>query len=100
MSVVDRDLRRHALRLLARTPDGQEHSRVLYNELLDLGYMITWSQFDALLLYLDRSGCVSVGFLRPEIDRSRSVRITQRGIDIVEGTVQEPGIMAPSQGEI
>ncbi len=95
-SVEAREIRRHALRLLAKTPDGQENTRVIYQQLLDLAYRLVWNEFDELITYLVRAGCVEQRWLQPEIDRMRVLTITQRGIDIVQGTVQDPGIMPPA----
>lgn len=100
MGQDDRELRRHALRFLKSAPEGEQNSRILYMELLDYGHRITWREFDQMVLYLERAECVTVRYVRPEIDRTRILRLTQRGLDVVEGTVQNPGIMPPAQAEI
>lgn len=100
VNVEERELRRHALRFVRVTPDGAENSRVLYNQLVDYGHRITWPEFDRLVVYLERSGYITTQFLRPEIDRTRIITVTQLGIDVVEGTVRHPGVLPPTQGEI
>lgn len=99
-SAEDRELRRHALRYIARTEDGKQVSRILYMQLVDYGHRLTWMEFDRLIAYLERAGLVTVSWLQPEIDRSRVLTITQRGYDVVDGTVVEPGVMPPARGEI
>lgn len=94
-SAEDRELRRHALRFLAAEPDGQQNSRVLFQQLLDYGHRITWREFDRIVLYLKAGGFVAVQDLEPEISAVRVITITKAGLDIVEGTVADPGILAP-----
>jgi hypothetical protein len=67
---------------------------------VDYGHRITWIEFDRLLVYLERAGYLTARFLQPEIDRTRIATITKLGLDILEGTVRDPGVLPPSQSEI
>lgn len=94
-SAEDRELRRHILRFLDGTRNGRENSRVLFMMLIDIGYRITWREFDRAVLYLERAKCIEVQDLAPEVSPARIISITQRGLDIYQGTVKEDGIMPP-----
>jgi len=100
VSAEERELRRHALRFVARTEDGEQNTRILYHQLADVGYRITWREFDEVLMYLERAGCLTVEWTEREVSRMRQLRITQRGLDIVQGTVADPGIMPPVGGDL
>jgi len=93
----NREIRRHILRLVAGTPDGEQFSRVLFQQLIDLRWAIIWPEFDRHLVYLERAGCVDLRFLHAAVDRSRIVRILQRGLEILEGSQADPGIMPPAE---
>jgi len=96
-TAVDREIRRHLLRFVHDARDGEEFSRVVHQQLITYGHRITWQEFDRHLTYLERAGCVQGRFLRPAVDRSRQLKITQKGIDVLEGSVQEPGVMPPDE---
>jgi len=100
VNAEEREMRRHALRFVARTDDGEQNTRILFHQLADVGYRITWREFDAVVIYLERAGCLTVEWLEPELSRMRRLRITKLGLDIVEGTVTDPGIMPPSRSEL
>jgi hypothetical protein len=91
----DREIRRHVLRLLAGETNGRQNSRILFMQLIDLAYRITWREFDRTILYLSAGGFVEVQELAPEVSPVRTVTITKKGLDVYEGTVHEPGIMPP-----
>jgi hypothetical protein len=93
----DREVRRTILRFVGRTPDGEEFSRVVLEQLQDLGFRILWRDFDQHLTYLERAGCLTLRFLHPTLDRARMLTITKRGLDVLEGTERDPGIMAPAE---
>lgn len=93
----DREIRRHALRFLAAEPDGRQNSRILYQQLIDYGHRLVWTDFDRLILYLELAQLVTVRNLEPEISAVRMITITKRGLDVLEGTLEEPGVLPPSQ---
>ncbi len=96
VNAEDRELRRHALRFVAATADGEENSRIVYQQLVDYGHRVTWGEFDRQITYLERAGYLLVRWIRPEIDRTRMLRITKAGLDILEGTMADPGVMPPA----
>jgi hypothetical protein len=96
VAVADREVRRHILRLLADTPDGQENTRIVFQQLLLLAHRIVWSEFDRHVTYLERDGSITQRWLQPDMDRTRVLSITKRGLDIYEGTLVDPGIMPPA----
>ncbi len=98
VNTEDRELRRHALRFIAATPDGEENSRIVYHQLVDYGHRVTWAEFDRLIVYLERAGYLVVRWIRPEVDRTRMLRITKAGLDVLEGTIADPAVMPPAQG--
>ena len=95
VKVADQEIRRHILRLLAETPDGEENTRIVFQQLLLLGHRLVLSEFDRQVMYLERAECITLEWLRPAIDRTRTLHITKRGLDVFEGSVQDPGILPP-----
>ncbi len=93
----DREIRRHLLRFLAKGEEGRALSRIVYQQLIDYGHRITWSELDRHILYLERAGCLVARYVHPSVDRVRWLEITQKGLDLVEGSLREPGIMPPDE---
>ena len=96
-SATDREIRRHILRFVHTGENGKSLSRIVYQQLLDYGHRIVWSEFDRHVLYLERAECLAVSFVHATVDRLRWLSITGKGLQVLEGSAADPGIMPPNE---